>query len=214
VKGRGRSLYAAVFASGVAWALHAGIDWDWEMPAVTFWLFALAGMTLAARRGGSPLQPPSRLMRVVLALGCLVVAVTPALVFASQTSLNRAVAGLGRDDCATAIDSALTSLSAVNVRPEPLEVLGYCDSRLGEHALAVRSMESAVRRDPESWELRYGLALVMAAAGRDPVPAAEAAQRRNPLEPLTEDLVRRLRAAGPDGWREEGRASPLPFEFE
>ena len=35
--GRDRSVYAAVLAAALAWALHAGIDWDWEMPAVTLW---------------------------------------------------------------------------------------------------------------------------------------------------------------------------------
>ena len=39
-----RSVYAVVLAAGVAWAFHAGIDWDWEMPALTLWLFAAGGL--------------------------------------------------------------------------------------------------------------------------------------------------------------------------
>ena len=47
VRGEDRHLYAAVLALGAVWAVHAGIDWDWEMPAVTLWLFALAGLGLS-----------------------------------------------------------------------------------------------------------------------------------------------------------------------
>lgn len=46
--GPDRTLYAALFAAGLAWALHAGVDWDWQMPAVTLWVFALGGAALAA----------------------------------------------------------------------------------------------------------------------------------------------------------------------
>ena len=40
LRGDNRVLYAALLGSVVAWALHAGYDWDWEMPAVTAWVFA------------------------------------------------------------------------------------------------------------------------------------------------------------------------------
>ena len=38
---------AGLAAGGLAWAVHAGLDWDWEMPAVT-----LPALLLARRRGG------------------------------------------------------------------------------------------------------------------------------------------------------------------
>jgi hypothetical protein len=36
------------FAALVAWAVHAGLDWDWEMPAVTLIALAIAGAVIAA----------------------------------------------------------------------------------------------------------------------------------------------------------------------
>ena len=30
-----RPLYAGLLAAAVVWLAHAGIDWDWEMPALT-----------------------------------------------------------------------------------------------------------------------------------------------------------------------------------
>jgi hypothetical protein len=34
-------------AALVVWALHASIDWDWELPAVTLPALAAAGLLLA-----------------------------------------------------------------------------------------------------------------------------------------------------------------------
>ena len=49
-RGRDRPLYAALFATAAAWTVHAGIDWDWELPAVTIWLFCVGGAALALPR--------------------------------------------------------------------------------------------------------------------------------------------------------------------
>jgi hypothetical protein len=42
-----RALAAGPAAAALTWALHAGLDWDWEMPAVTLVAVALAGLLLA-----------------------------------------------------------------------------------------------------------------------------------------------------------------------
>ncbi len=45
VRARGpqRSLYGALLACGVVWALRAGVDWDWEMPVVTLHILRRSG---------------------------------------------------------------------------------------------------------------------------------------------------------------------------
>ena len=53
-RGPNRALYAAVLVAGLVWVLHAGIDWDWEIPAVTLWLFALAAQAGAAAPAWTP----------------------------------------------------------------------------------------------------------------------------------------------------------------
>jgi O-antigen ligase len=214
-RGRDRALYAAVLAAAVAWALHASVDWDWEMPVVTLWLFALAGTALAASRGRGRLiaRPPARFPRVLIGLGVLVLAVTPARVAISQARLNASVKEFRRGDCPKAIDSALSAASVLGARPEPYEVLGYCDSRLGLHGLAIRELRSAVQRDPGNWEFRYGLALVRAAAGRDPRPAARTTLRLNPRGALARDLVLRFRTNDPASWRKRAQLAPLPGDL-
>jgi O-antigen ligase len=207
----GRPMYAAVLAVVLAWTVHAGVDWDWEMPAVTTWTFALGGCAIAA--GGSGRYRwflPSRASRVAIALGLLVVAATPALAAVSQNKLDRSVTALKRGDCVSSIDAALDSIDALSVRPEPWELLGFCDSKLGNHPLALRALENAVQRDPASWEVHYGMALVLAAAGRDPRHEARRALARNPHEQRARLAVSRLGRGGPARWRRVGRTLPLP----
>jgi O-antigen ligase len=42
-----RALATGPAAALVVWAVHAGVDWDWEMPAVTLLAVTLAAMLLA-----------------------------------------------------------------------------------------------------------------------------------------------------------------------
>ncbi len=209
-RGPDRALYAGVLAAGVAWACHAGIDWDWEMPAVTLPFFALGGFALA--RDVTRLRPPGRLLRVALGIGLLVLAVSPALIAVSQARLNDSVRAFRQGDCDKAIDRALSSASALSVRPEPYEILGLCDARRrGAGRLAIQMMEQAVDRDPDNWEFRYGLALVRGAAQLDPRPAARAARRLNPRNELTRDAVRRFNTGDPRKWERRARAARLSF---
>lgn len=210
-RGRDRYLFAALFAVGLAWALHAGIDWDWEVPAVTLWFFAFGGLATAAlRRGHLRGPPPSTAVRTGLALALLLLAVLPALTALSQHRLDDGLRAFKRGDCPSAIHSALGVTSLLSIRPEPFEILGYCDGALGLNRLGVSAMESAVRRDPEDWELVYGLALARARAGLDPRPEARRAVKLNPLGSLPRDLARRVDTGRAGSWSSRVRSAPLP----
>lgn len=208
-----RPTYAAAFAAVLAWAGHAGLDWDWEMPAVTLWVFCVGAVGLATggdrdRRG----IYPTRFARVLIGLGVLILVASPALMAYSQRSLDRSVLAFRAGNCPEAIDASLEALDAVGSRPEPFQVLAACDARLGRDDLAVRAMENAVARDPRSWEVHYELAIVRGVAGLDPRPAARAALLRNPNEALARDLLRRLRGTDrPREWERRARSARLPF---
>jgi hypothetical protein len=53
-----RALTAGWIAAGAAWALHTGIDWDWEMPALSLVALLLIGALVAAGDGGAGLDEP------------------------------------------------------------------------------------------------------------------------------------------------------------
>lgn len=199
-RGRRRTLYGALLAAAVVWALHAGVDWDWEMPVVTVGFFACAGLALSARAGAGAGWTPSHNTRLVLALLCLATVALPVSIIGSQTRLGQAEHALYASDCAGATPDALASIGWLDVRPEPYEIVGFCDIELGRPHLAVAAMSEARSHDPGSWETYYGLAIAQASAGLDPRANVARALLMNPLEPLTREAARELRGTSPSEW--------------
>jgi hypothetical protein len=210
LRGPERQAHAAFLAAGLALLCHAGVDWDWEMPALFAWYFGVAGVVLArpAGQAGRGLAL-GRLPRVVAGLACLVLAVTPALVAGSQSRLEQALGAFDRGDCRAAVDSALGALEVLP-RPEAHETIGYCDLRAGQAALALQAMQAAVRRDPDNWRYRYGLAVAQAIAGKDPRAAARLAVRRNPQEPIARSLARAMDASSAAARYRAAARAPIP----
>lgn len=215
VRGPDRVLYAALIAASFAWAAHAAVDWDWEMPATGFFFFSLGAMAIAARQGEEGAswvpQSPGRMTRVALGIGTLVLLVSPALVAISQGMLNSAVRNLQAGNCGAASHEALDAINVLSVRPEPYQVLGFCDSRAGQHELAIQMLETAVDRDPGEWESYYGLALVKGAAEEDPRPAARKAYELAPHEALAEEAVEIFNTNKPQKWRRRALQARLPI---
>ena len=210
-RGADRAIHAALLRAALAWAVHAGIDWDWEMPAVTLWLFCAGGAALSAgARAPGRLAAPGRRTRMLAGLGILILAVTPALVAISERRLDRSVEAFQAGRCPQAVEAALGSLAVVSVRPDPWQILGYCDVRLGARELAVGAMQNAVDRDPRDWELRYGLAIVRGAAGLDPRPQLRVARMLNPRERLLREAADGFDTDDSRTWRRRAESARLP----
>lgn len=79
-------LVAAAAAPYIAYVAHAGIDWDWEMPAVTLAGLFCGAALLAATRPDEA-RPLSRRRRGWLALGCLSFAALAALFVRTEGKL-------------------------------------------------------------------------------------------------------------------------------
>jgi O-antigen ligase len=198
---RNRTLYAALLAASVAWAVHAGFDWHWEMPAVTAWLFAVGGAVAAGRSGTRQYTgPTAQRSRVPVAAGLVVAAITPVLLLFSQSDLSGAAAAfdLGRGNCVTASKRAVDAIDDLSLRPQPYRILGYCDIKRGHPSEAVAAMRRAVDRGPEDWESHWGLALALASDGRDPIAAVRRALQLNPREVVVMNAAASLsEAKGP-----------------
>jgi O-antigen ligase len=207
-----RSLYAAASAVLLMWALHAGIDWDWEMPVLSLPFFALGGFVLSreapevlaevpAAQPGPGLRPYAR---TVLGIGCVLLAVAPAYVWLSQRKLDQATAAFARGDCRSATAAATSSISILGNRPEPYEILGYCDIRRGMPDLAMAAIQKAITLDPGNWNYRYDLAVVRASAGLSPVQAIRQAVVLDPREPLVEQAAHDFTPAERSRWQSSG----------
>jgi hypothetical protein len=180
--------WAALLAASAAWALHAGVDWDWEMPVITAWVFAVGGAALASRLRPQSSEAPilSSAVRIPIAAVLLLATLVPVLLMISQSHLSRSANARAQGNCSTARSEAFAAISALAVRPEPYHILGYCDMAQGRSKAAVAAMTKAIEREPDSWEYRFGLALARAQGGADPRPDIAAAAGRNPLEPLVQ----------------------------
>ena len=208
-RGPDRALLAAVFAICLCWALHAGVDWDWEVAAVTLPVMALGASALARAEPRAARLPIT--LRAGIVLATVALAATPAAAAISQARLNDAVRALKKGECGSAIGSAESSLKAMDFRAEPWEVIGYCESRLGRHDPAIHALQRAVDRDPQSWELHYGLSLVEGAAGHDPRAEAATALRLNPRDERAQKAVRLFDTRNPRLWRRAALQAPLPI---
>jgi hypothetical protein len=210
IRGPDRALYAALFAVWLAWAVHQGFDWDWQMPAVTLGMFILAGLALARPRDGKVGLTGLPGGRTLVALGWLVLAVGPLLVGTSYARLQRSGEELKRGECASAKHEALSSLSLSAKRPQAYAIVGLCDLVQGYAQAAVPAMAEAVALEPQSWEEWYWLAVARAAAGANPHAAIRRAIELNPREGGLRHAARLLRPREPRAW--EAAAPRLRIE--
>ncbi len=196
-RGRDRALYAALFSAGLAWSLHAGVDWDWQMPAASLWFAALGGLALGRTDSGRIASVRALSLRAFVAGVAVVgVSVFPALVLASQLRLNEATAAYASGDCTRADRLARSSIDALGTRAPPWQIEALCAVQDGQLRSAQADIRSGLAEDPNDWQLQAALAATTAALGNDARTQAAAALRLNPLDPGVQALARAL-AGGP-----------------
>jgi hypothetical protein len=181
-----RSATAAVgFAVLLTWTIHAAIDWDWELPALTIPALALAAAAVAHPRTAATAAEASSarggaLMRAgaVVALGS--VAALAVGIAWSQHLLGESVTAMRANDCTEAVSSARRAVSIDAQRPEPHQVLAVCALRAADPTTALAQARIAQSHDPANWRMAYDVAMVQAIAGQDPRPMMREARRLNP----------------------------------
>jgi O-antigen ligase len=180
-RGPNRAMFAAVFAAGLVWAVHAGIDWDWEMPAVTLWLFAFGGLALAAApREHRPAARVAMPVRVAVVAVLALLVVLPIRMAVSEARMGDSLDALRAGDCTGAIADARAAISALRERPAPYQAIGFCELLRHRPEAASRAYRRAALRDPGNWELWHDLAVAQGRAGRDPRRSVNRAARLNP----------------------------------
>ena len=206
IRGPNRVIYAALLGGVVAWAAHSAVDWDWQMPAVTAWVFAVGGAALATGRRTSSV-PAGQRARVPIAVALLITAVTPALLMLSQGHLDTAASAFQTGACNRVESAAVASINVLSVRPQPYQMLGYCDISDGRPQDAVAAMEKAVQAEPGYWQYHYGLSIAQAYAGEDPRRQLRTALRLDPGDPLMQEMSLALRRRTPSAWLSIARSA-------
>jgi tetratricopeptide (TPR) repeat protein len=175
-------------AAGAALAailLHAGVDWDWEIPVVIVAALFCAGVLLTSTRE----EPLSRLTgrRRAWVLGCAL----PLLAIALVAHVgNRAARASGdaaaRGDARVALEQARRAIRWAPWSEQSWELRGEAELLLRRDLASRASLRQALKMNPESWSAWLDLAA--AERGRQRAHALEQVLRLNPLSPEAEEV--------------------------
>jgi O-antigen ligase len=178
-------LTPAALGAYLAFLVHAAIDWDWEMAAVTVAALACGVALLLAGRGAkTPLlgRPSRALGTTVAALLCIVAVVG----FAGNRAAASAADALDRSQLRTATTEARRARRWQPWSAEPWRLLGEAELQAGRVEQARRSFLRGLEKDRGDWELWLDLALT--AQGDLRRDALEHVARLNPLSPELREL--------------------------
>jgi O-antigen ligase len=175
---RRHPLVPAAFGTYLAYLAHAGVDWDWEVTAVT--LAALLGgvALVAAARARGP-RPLAGVLRAALAALAVAVGALAFVVLVGNLKLARADDATERGDWQRAAARARSAGDWAPWSSEALQALGEAQLKQGQTAAAAATFRRAVRKDPQNSDLWYDLHL--AANGRESDHAFAVAVRLNPF---------------------------------
>ena len=180
VRARGDPLAAPALGAYVACLVHAGIDWDWEMPAIILAaLFCGASLLQAGRREDAPLLSNRLRIAGLTAAAALCAFAFAGLVGNTALSDGQSAASSGR--WAKAEAKARTAKRWLPWSSDPWQLAGEAQLARGRAGAARHTFMVAIRKDPNDWELRADLALASRGSARR--RAALRALQLNPLSP-------------------------------
>jgi hypothetical protein len=178
VRARHSLILPSAVGAFAAFAVHAGVDWDWELSGVTI-VALLSGAALVASARRDEGRIPARPLRLALIPVAAILAV-----LACGSVLGNVPLGHARDalDADTSLSSAQrdarTAFRWAPWSSEPLRILGEAQLNSSEPRRARATFHQALGKDPASWELWLDLAL--ATSGREQRTAIERAYALNP----------------------------------
>ena len=179
---RGRAM-AAAGAAYVAFLLHAALDWDWEIPAVTATAL-LAGQAVLATARTAPERPVASRTRALGLAALLPLAVAAGVAHAGNRAAAEVEDAIGRDEAVAAIDAAGRAERYAPWSTEALRLEAEAQLAAGNRAAARAPLREALARDPDDWELWYVLSFALDGAAAD-----EAWERARALNPRAPELA-------------------------
>jgi hypothetical protein len=194
-RARRRPLAAAAGPAYAAYLIHAAVDWDWEMPAVTLAaLFLGGGLLVAARSEDDEARAAGPRLRLGLLAAALAVAAVAFVGLVGSMSLAQAQGAARDGDWEQAEAKARRAATWAPWSPEPWRELGEAQLARGRLADARASFREALAKDDGDWSLWFDLA--RASTGRTQQEALARAAALNPRSPEIAQLRHELGELG------------------
>lgn len=185
---RARRLAPAAFGAYVAFVVHAGVDWDWEMPAVTLTgLLCGAALVVAARRNGSRIVTIPQRARIAALPVLALIAAFAFVGLMGNSALHASRTAYAEEKLAHSEAEARKAKRWAPWSAQPWQQIALSEV---QHPIRARAaLRTALEKSPRDWNLWYLLATQ--SGGRTRQQALAEALRLNPLGPE----VRQLQAA-------------------
>ena len=181
-----RFAYApAAVGAFAAYLVHAGVDWDWEVPAVTVPAIFCAAVLLARSRPDEPPWVTGGRRAATLALLAPLAAVA-LVAHVGNRAAAASIAAIESEDPARGLAEAKRAAAWAPWSEEPWQLRGEAELGLGDEAAARRSLAEALERNPDSWSVWFDLAV--ASRGPEREQALDRASALNPRSPEVEQL--------------------------
>lgn len=190
-RGEQRSLLAALGAGFLAYAAAAGIDWMWELTAVSVLGVCFLGL-LTGSATGPPLDPYARRAalrpwwRLAVGLVGIALVLAQAIPYLAHLQIGESQAAVRRGDSAAARSAALAARDLEPWAASPYLQLALVEEQAGNVGAAGGWIREAVERDRLDWRLWLVRSRIELKAGR--IAAARRSFDRavslNPRSPL------------------------------
>jgi hypothetical protein len=178
---RGEPLAAAAAGPYVAYLVHAGADWDWELPTVTLTgLLCGAGVVVAAR--SEKAHRVGRVPRAAALTAVAVLAVVAVVGQAGNSALRRSLDARQSGDVQQADEQAQAATRWAPWSSRAWIALASAERSRGETPKALESLGTAVAKDPFDW--RPWLELALVTTGESRRQALARASELNPRSPV------------------------------
>ena len=168
----------AAFGAYLAFLAHAGVDWDWEMVAVTVAAILVGSVGLVDPPVMLRLLTLGRWPRRMLVAASVLMAVFAFVSYSGNRSVSESRSALDDGRLELAIRSAQRVTGLVPWSVAPWIALGDAQLAMKDRAGARMSYREAAARDPRNW--RVWLAIAEVSTGTERREALAKTRRLNP----------------------------------
>jgi O-Antigen ligase/Tetratricopeptide repeat len=186
VSARAHALVPGAFAAYVGYLVHAGIDWDWELPALTLTALLCGTGMLAAARHDEPLLRLGTWARGWAVAGTLAVAAAVFVTLVGNIAVAGSDAAAEEGNWSKAASEARKAKRWAPWSSEPWQRLGEAHLGQDDFVRAESAFREAIEREPNDFELWLDLA--RATDGAERAAALARAHELNPLSPEVEEF--------------------------